>query len=196
MRHKSQSSWTAFQSKHSRKKRIPNSIYWWKETERWNHLHVFIGFIGELQEAPAKESTVASPPIFWLKHLPNIAADVFWMRLERRLFFFNVSYELKMRNISLLFTTERNTRKHSVMQKISDARICPVCSQSFFLTVLPPGCKVSLTEESLALSPWAESQIWCTHITDLPRGTQCSTDLEMSAVAKTSSFAHVIIKYS
>lgn len=111
-------------------------------------------------------------------------------------FFFNVSYELKMRNISLLFTTERNTRKHSVMQKISDTRICPVCSQSFFLTVLPPGCKVSLTEKSLALSPWAESQIWCTHITDLPRGTQCSTDWEMSAVAKTSSFAHVIIKYS
>lgn len=165
-----------------------------------------LGFIGELQEAPAKESTVASPPIFWPKHLPNIAPDVSWMRLEKRLFFFNVSYELIMRSISLLFMIERNTRKRWVMQKISDSRICPECSQSFFLTVLPPGCEVSLTEKSLALSPWvscssaADRQSWCTHITDLPSGTECSTDLEVSAMAKTSSFAHAInltgIKYS
>lgn len=32
-----------------------------------------LGFIGELQEAPAKESPVVSPPIFWPKHLPDIA---------------------------------------------------------------------------------------------------------------------------
>lgn len=165
-----------------------------------------LGFIGELQEAPAKESTVASPAFFWPKHLPNITSHVFWMRLKIRLFFFfNVSYELIMRSISLFFTTKRNTRKHGVTQKISDSRIC-VCAQSFSFPFFPPGFKVSLPQKMLALSPWvscfpaADSHIWCIHIIDLPSGTECSIDLEMSTMTKTSSFACVInligIKYS
>lgn len=63
-------------------------------------------------------------------------------------------------------------------------RICPVCSQSCSFTFLPAGCKVSLTQKVLALSPQvscssaAESQIWCAHITDLPSETECSIDVE------------------
>lgn len=60
-----------------------------------------------------------------------------WGWKKALLFFFNVSYELIIRSISLLFTIKRNTGKHSVMQKISDCRICPACSQSFSFSFLP-----------------------------------------------------------
>lgn len=52
-----------------------------------------LGFIGELQEAPAEESPVASSLIFWPKHLPNIAPYCILDEVQKKAHFsfFNVS---------------------------------------------------------------------------------------------------------